>query len=163
VVLSDGTTVFRFRSGDEPAGAFEFSNVAPGAYTLTASRKGTVPVVRLVNITAKEATSPIVLALGRTADIAGVVVGKNGINDFDPGSQRVELRLFASNQFPAGETIQRVLTDATGAYSFPELDAPETYIVAVYATVNSGEPLDSQIIPTEPSTTTQAIGFTVAL
>jgi hypothetical protein len=163
VVLSDGTTVFRFQSGDEPAGAFEFSNVAPGAYTLTASRKGTVPVVRLVNITANEATPFFGLTLGRAADISGVVVGTNGINDFDPGSQRVELRLFASNQFPAGETIQRVVTDDNGAYSFPEIDAPETYIVAVYATVNSGEPLDSQIISTKPSDQNNATDFKVAL
>lgn len=157
VILSDGTNVYTFLTADEPAGEFEFSDVSPGAYTLTASRSGTDPVVRLVNVS-PTAGAPIQnLQLGRQASLNGRVDG------FDSTARSVTLRLFLPEQFPNGDSLDVTQTDATGAYTFLSLDAPTTYVVAVYVNENAADPLDSVAIETQPSDPKTVPAFTVSL
>src|SRR5690606_2592962 len=131
-------------AADEPAGRFEFSNVAPGSYTLTASRTGTAPVTVLVNVTATTPTPSLDLQLGPQASIAGTVTG------FDPTQQPPSVKLFDPAAFPHGTPLATVTTDASGGYTFNPLDAPVYYIVAVYAGESAADPLASARVLTVP-------------
>lgn len=145
VTLNDGAVTRTFLTADEPAGAFEFSDVEPGAYTLTASRTGTEPVVVLVNVTSVAGAPFQNLRLGVQASLSGDVTG------FDPTSRQLTLRLFRPEQFPAGVATAVVTTDSTGGYRFTSLEAPTGYVIAVYASETSADPLDSVAIETQPS------------
>ncbi|MET0908931.1 MAG: carboxypeptidase regulatory-like domain-containing protein, partial [Ilumatobacteraceae bacterium] len=157
VTLSNGADERTMLSADTPRGEFEFSNVAPGSYTLTASLTGTEPVVILVNVTAATPTAPIDIQLGAQAGLSGSVVG------FDPTTRSLPVKLFLPGQFPNGNVLQTVSTDASGRYSFANLNAPADYVVAVYAGPAAADPLDSTTIRTEPGTVTPVPTFTVQL
>ncbi len=157
ISLSNGADDRTMLTADSPRGEFEFSNVAPGAYTLTASLTGTEPVVILVNVTAATATPPIDIQLGAQAGLTGSVVG------FDPTTRSLPVRLFLPNQFPNGDVLQTVQTDATGRYTFSNLTAPADYVVAVYAGPTAADPLDSTTIRTEPGAVSTVPTFTVTI
>ena len=157
VSLSNGADVRTMLSANTPRGEFEFSNVEPGAYTLTASLLGTEPVVILVNVTAATATPPIDIQLGAQAGLTGTVVG------FDPTTRSLPVKLFLPNQFPNGDVLQTVQTDSSGRYTFSNLAAPADYIVAVYAGPTAADPLDSRTMRTEPGNLTTVPTFTVTL
>lgn len=143
VTLSDGTNNRVLPSADSPAGAFAFSDVEPGAYTLSASLTGTEPVVVLVNVN-DETTPALDLQLGAQASLHGQVTG------YDPAARRLPVRLFLPEQFPNGEPLATTFTDASGAYSFEQLEAPTGYVVAVYASDTAADPLDSATAQTAP-------------
>ena len=155
VSLSNGSDERTMLSANTPRGEFEFSDVEPGAYTLTASLTGTEPVVILVNVTAATATPPIDIQLGAQAGLTGSVVG------FDPTTRSLPVRLFLPNQFPNGEVLQTVQTDAAGRYSFSNLVAPADFVVAVYAGPTAADPLDSATVRTEPGNVQTVPTFTV--
>lgn len=157
VTLSDGTNTRTVLSADEPAGRFEFDNVAPGSYTLTASRTGTEPVTVLVTVTTTSAAPPLDLQLGPQASIVGQV------NGFDPTQRSVVLRLFEPALFPNGTPIATVSTNSSGGYTFSSLDAPVHYVVAVYAGETAADPLDSAVVRTVPGQPVTAPTFTVTL
>lgn len=139
VKLTDGLVERVFTAANDPAGAFEFADVAPGAYTLTAEREGTVPRVELVNLLPNSSGIDITLQLGRQAWLTGQ------LNGFDPTST-TEVRLFLPADFP--RTPQAVVVpDATGSYRFNGLDAT-TYIVGVFATSLGTDALDSVAVET---------------
>ena len=157
VSLSNGTDARTMLSADTPRGQFEFSNVEPGAYTLTASLTGTEPVVILVNVTAAAATAPIDIQLGAQAGLSGIVTG------FDPTIRSLPVKLYLPNQFPNGTVLQTVQTDSSGRYTFSNLEAPADYVVAVYAGPTAADPLDSATMRTEPGTVTTVPTFVVTL
>jgi len=143
VVLSDGAESVTLLTADDPIGEFEFSDIAPGAYTLTASRLGTEAVVVLVNVSATTPTPPLDLQLGAQASLTGLVTG------FDPTLNQVTVKLFEPSLFPV-LPITDVQTDTTGNYEFTALNAPTSYVVAVYASPDAADPLDSVVVITEP-------------
>ncbi len=152
VTLTDGTDTFTFDTADDPAGGFEFSNIAPGAYTVTASLTGTEPVVELVSVSATAPPPPLTLQLREQASLVGKVVG------YDPNVTTPQLRLFEPAQFPGGIPIETATPDpATGEYAFEALDAPSTYIVAVYVSTTDADPFDSRTTRTEPSQPTDVV------
>ncbi|MEX2628086.1 MAG: carboxypeptidase-like regulatory domain-containing protein, partial [Ilumatobacteraceae bacterium] len=150
VVLSDATEDATFLTADDPLGEFEFVDVAPGAYTLTASRPGTTPVVVLVNVLASQ-VEDVDLALGAQASLSGEVRRLDDAEQLVPfGGATV--RIFAPDTFPgtAASAVASTVTDANGEYSFPGLDAPEDLVVAVYLNDTAPDPLDSTTVATEP-------------
>jgi hypothetical protein len=150
VTLTDGTDSFKLLTADDPAGGFQFSNIAPGAYTVTASLTGTEPVVELVSVSATAPPPPLTLQLREQASLSGKVGG------YDPAVTTPELRLFEPSQFPAGIPLATATPDpVTGEYTFTALDAPSTYIVAVYVSATDADPFDSRTVRTEPSQATQ--------
>ncbi|HWL41339.1 MAG TPA: carboxypeptidase regulatory-like domain-containing protein [Ilumatobacter sp.] len=157
VTLSDGTQTRTMPSADDPVGRFAFSNVRPGAYTLSASRTGTEPVTVLVNITASTPVAAIELQLGQQASLTG------SVNGFDPADRTVTVRLFTPEQFPQGEALATVTTDADGNYRFPGLEAPANYVVAVYAGATAADPLDSRTVVAEPGRPVTVPTITVTL
>jgi hypothetical protein len=148
VTLTDGADPRVMLTADQPTtGAFQFSNVAPGAYTLTASRVGTEPVVVLVTVSATNPTPPINVQLGRQASLSGTITG------FDPQVRQLTVRLYLPALFPV-TAFRTVQTDASGQYSFPALEAPASYVVAVFASSSAGVPLDSEVVQTQPGQNT---------
>jgi hypothetical protein len=133
-------------TSDEPSvGRFEFSHIAPGSYTLTASRVGTVPVTVLVNVSASSPTPVIEVRLGRQASLSGRVI---------PNANHVgrpyTMKLYSPALFPI-TPISVVQTDPnTGAYSFGSLEAPTSYVVAVFDGPNAANAIDSEVVRTQP-------------
>lgn len=62
------------------------------------------------------------------------------------------VRLFLATSFPTGTPVATTTTDINGMYSFNALDAPQNYVIAVYQTSVSPDPLDSVSILTQPAT-----------
>ena len=63
------------------------------------------------------------------------------------------VRLFLAVNFPGtpAQAVATTTTDAAGNYTFASLEAPENYVVAVYASATAGDPLDSVLVQTVPS------------
>jgi hypothetical protein len=147
VTLSNGADSFNFLTADVPTGQFEFSNIAPGAYTLTASRVGSVAVTSLVNVSASRPTPPIDIQLGAQAGLTGRVTG------FDPGARSVVVKLFLPETLASRVPLDTTTTDSTGSYTFTSLEAPKSYVVAVFDTLISFDPLNVKVVTTEPGIT----------
>ena len=147
VTLGDGSTEFTFPTADEPAGQFEFAAVPPGSYTLTASRSGTEPAVILVTVAASEPPSFFDISLGRQAALTGRVIDPSTGSGV-PG--RI-VRIFTPAQFPNPPAVAETTTDAQGGYRFDNLGAPEPFLVAVYLSLTTADPIDSVLARTIPS------------
>ncbi len=145
VALTDGADELVMYTSDEPTvGSFEFSDIAPGAYTLTASRLGTVPVVVLVNVAASTPPPLQDLRLGRQASLSGRVVAP------DVAFRTYTVRLYTPELFPI-TSFRETTTDGNGNYAFGQLNAPESFVVGVLATGSgSSTVLDSVVVRTVP-------------
>lgn len=153
VVLSDGTTTRTLSTANDPLGRFAFDNVAPGAYTLTATLPGTSQSVLLVNVV-NASDQDLDIALDAQASLVGRATLLNTTTGgFDPLAGAT-VRLFLPATFPGStlNAVASVVTDANGAFAFLALDAPQDYVVAVYATPTSPDPVDSRLLLTQPST-----------
>lgn len=156
VVLSDATSDITFESADEPnLGEFEFFDVAPGAYTLTASRPGSTPTVELVNVLANQTPDPYRLELGDQAGLTGQV---RQILPDEPDPvpfEGVTVRIFLPPAFvgTSSGSFASMQTDADGNFTFEGLEAPADYIIAVFLTETAVDPLASLAIPTQPGQT----------
>jgi hypothetical protein len=73
IALTNGTTTWNLRSADDPPGRFRISAVPPGAYTLTVTLVGAVPVVELVNVVAGEVVDREIV-LSAQASVTGRVL-----------------------------------------------------------------------------------------
>jgi len=148
ITLSNGADDLTFLTANDPAGQFQFSNVAPGAYTLTARRTGTVEVTRLVNVSATNPTPVQDLQLGAQAGLTGLVTG------LDPTARSVVVKLFLPQDLALGTNpIAITDTDANGRYTFMSLDAPQAYAVAVFDTRVTPNPLNVAVFSTQPGVT----------
>jgi hypothetical protein len=150
LVLTDGAATRRLLSAHEPQGRFEFSAVEPGAYTLSASLPGTTPSILLVNVAAAEAPN-LDITLASQASLTGrVLLLDRETGTFNP-FVGATVRLYLAENFPAGEALLTTATDVNGSYTFADLDAPEDFVVAVYAAATSTDALDSELVQTQPS------------
>jgi Carboxypeptidase regulatory-like domain len=152
VSLTDGTNTLRLVSANDPVGQFEFANVAPGTYTLTASLPGTSPAVVLVNVNPGE-VQDVDISLQVRASVFGQVLVLDTVSQQFVPFSGATVRLFLATNFPGtpSQAAAVVTTDATGRYEFLNLEAPENYIVAVYASPTAADPLDSELAQTIPS------------
>jgi type II secretory pathway pseudopilin PulG len=157
VALSDGGDTITFLTADDPRGQFSFANVRPGAYTLTASRSGTLPVTVLVNVSATQPTPPIDLQLGLQASITGRVTG------YDPAVRTLRVDLFRPGDLGSGTPIASVLTDSSGRYTFTGLDAPASFVVAVFDNAGTADPLNIRVVTTQPGVSTSVPDIPVVL
>lgn len=157
VKLTNGADDRTMLTATSPVGQFDFSNVEPGAYTLTASLIGTEPVTVLVNVTPATPVAPLDVQLGAQATLSGTVLG------FDPTARQVTVKLFLPAQFPNGTVLETTTTDSTGQYQFRNLAAPADFMVAVYAGPNAANPLDSAAVRTDPGANVVVPTFTVRL
>ncbi len=134
IVLSDGVRVRTSVSADEPLGRFEFSDIAPGSYTLTARRPGADPVVVLVTVPGGVADgSGLDLEVPVAVGPAAVVTGRVVTVGSSPLSGAV-VRLFRLADYPgaASAAVASTVTDADGRFTLSGFEAPADHIVAVY-------------------------------
>ena len=157
VTLSNGADSFSFLAADEPAGRFEFSNIAPGAYTLTASRVGSVAVTSLVNVSASQPTPPLDIQLGAQAGLTGRVTG------FNPAVRSVVVKLFLPETLASRVPLDTTTTDSTGSYTFTSLEAPKSYVIAVFDTLISFDPLNVKVVTTAPGVTSTVPDIPIVL
>jgi hypothetical protein len=150
LVLTDGTTTRNLQSANEPAGRFEFSAVAPGAYTLSASRPGTSATVELVNVAAADVAN-LNMGLAAQASLTGIVRQRDDTGTPTP-CVGTTVRLFLADDFPRGQSIAVKTTNRSGRYTFGKLDAPVEFMVAIYSSETSPQPLDSHFAQSFPST-----------
>jgi hypothetical protein len=152
VVLSDGTTIRTLITANDPLGRFDFSAVAAGTYTLTASLPGTSQTVRLVNVIS-DADQDLDVQVAAQASATGqVLLLTPGTNLYAPYAGAT-VRLFLPADFTGSQSnpVATTTTDTNGNYTFPALNAPQNYVVAVFQTPASADALDSQLILTQPS------------
>jgi 5-hydroxyisourate hydrolase-like protein (transthyretin family) len=134
MVLSDGVRVRTSLSADDPLGRFEFSDVAPGSYTLTARRPGAEPVVVLVAVPDGVTDgSGVDLEVPVAVGPAAVIVGRAVAADSTPLAGIV-VRLFRLAEYPgaASLAVASTVTDAEGRFSLTGFEAPADHIVALY-------------------------------
>jgi hypothetical protein len=99
--------------------------------------------VILVNVSATNPVPDLTVRLGRQASVSGDVVAP------DVGVRQYTMKLYEAALFPV--TPKAITTtDSTGAYSFGALDAPVNYVVAVFASPDASDPLDSEVVRTQP-------------
>jgi 5-hydroxyisourate hydrolase-like protein (transthyretin family) len=127
VTLSSGSDTYTVTSASEPSsavGAYRVGGVLPGTYTLSVSRPGTSPTSVIVTLAAGQSLTmnPVLIP---PASIGGIVRGADGSTM--PG---VQVALFKASEYPAQPT-STTTTDASGRYSFPQVDAPQAYVLEV--------------------------------
>ncbi len=144
VVLTDGSTTFttesatttdRVSPGESPTageGTFILDGIPAGTYTLTASRPGSGLSVGIITLSPGELVTDRQICLEPQARIDGLVT-----DEFGTPVPDLTVRLYVATTFPS-DPIDTTVTAADGAYSFPSLDlgdlqAPETYVIAVFA------------------------------
>ncbi len=153
LITADDLTVGTARTGDiPPVWNFEFSNVAFGTYTLTASLTGTTDVVSLVNVTDGATQHVPDIRLAAQASLVGSVTLLDSAGAFQPMPDAT-VRLYLATKFPGSfaDAAATTVTDKDGLYSFTSLDAPQDFVIAVFPNDNSPDPLDSRLVLTEPS------------
>lgn len=127
ITLSSGTNTYTVTSASLPSsslGRYEVTGITPGTYTLSANRPGTSPTTVIVTVTAGQVLQydPVMIP---PAAITGHVKDRNGATVLG-----LQVDLYQASRYPA--TVYRsTTTDLTGAYSFPDVDAPQAYVVEV--------------------------------
>jgi hypothetical protein len=142
VSLTSGATSYQVVSAAEPtAGAFAIGGIVPGTYNLSFTRRGGAPTSVIVHLSAgqhlvqDETLSP-------TASIYGYVV-LSSTGQVVPSAQ---VTLYVSTQYPTVSTATTT-TGSNGEFSFADVAAPQSYIVAVsYPTGSS--PQETALVTT---------------
>ena len=127
VTLTSGADTYSVVSASEPAGqvgAYQVGGVVPGTYTLSASRRGTTPTSVIVTVVAGQSLTynPVLIP---PASITGRVTDQAG--NLMPS---LEVALYRASEYPV-QSVQRTTTDATGTYTFADVDAPQAYVLEV--------------------------------
>jgi 5-hydroxyisourate hydrolase-like protein (transthyretin family) len=127
VTLTSGADTYTVTSASEPdsaVGSYRVGGVVPGTYTLSVSRRGTSPTSVIVTVAAGQSLvqNPLLIP---PASITGLVIDRQA--GPQPG---LEVSLFKASEYPA-QVSQRATTDATGRYTFAEVDAPQAYVLEV--------------------------------
>lgn len=127
VTLTSGADTYTVTSASEPdsaLGSYQVGGVVPGTYTLSVSRRGTSPTSVIVTVAAGQSLvqNPLLIP---PASISGLVIDQQA--GPQPG---LEVDLFKASEYPA-QVSQRTTTDATGRYTFADVDAPQAYVLEV--------------------------------
>jgi hypothetical protein len=149
VSLTSGTFVRNTFSSTQSPSTFEFGSIPPGSYTFTASVAGAEPIVFIVNVTAGQDVKDLGnLYLGEQASIRGRVTFAGTP---PPGA---EVRLYLPDAFPptAGSTPAQgpVVLGADGSFTFPGVDAPVSYVIALFTGPGSFTPIASDVVVSQP-------------
>ncbi len=134
VQLTSGSSTYTVTTATVPtekAGSYRFEGLPPGTYTATVSRNGVSPISEIITLVAGEERE-YNQALQAAASISGHVLGASG-NGVGAGWT---VELFRASSYP-GTVYRSTTTVEGGAYSFGDLDAPETYIIQARPTRGS--------------------------
>jgi hypothetical protein len=130
-----GTVTYTVTTASLPAGQigqYQLSGVQPGTYTVSVNRKGTAATSQILILTAGQVYNydPILEA---PASITGIVRDNTPAHNPVVGTQVVLYPLASYPNVP----VAVVTTDATGRYTFADIDAPQSYVIEVRASPSS--------------------------
>ena len=153
--MSSGSTQRVVTSASTPVsqvGQYVVDSLPPGTYTVTFSRAGTRATSTIVVLAASQnkILSPVLVA---PASISGTV--RQGTA---PQEGRSVLLYLASQYGTAAGPVATTTTAADGTYAFPDVDAPQHYIVEVRAT-----PTGSVLVTSTPQTLSASQQLTLDL
>lgn len=134
VQLSSGTSTYTVTTAsvpDKAAGSYRIEGIPPGTYTVSVSLGGVTPTSAIVTLAAGDVTS-YSPKLEPAASVTGTVVNAAGA-PLGPG---YVVELYLANDFPT-TAYRTTTTDSNGKFSFPNVDAPQTYVVQVRPTAGS--------------------------
>jgi hypothetical protein len=133
VELTSGTTSFTMTTGTVPSkqrGRYRIEQIPPGTYTVTMSKPGVRPTSTILEIVASTTPQVYSPTLAKAASLHGFVVRNAPGQALDPVGGGYVVLLHRASEYP-GPAYAVDVTDANGAYSFDDLDAPEAYVVEV--------------------------------
>lgn len=141
VQLSSGTATYSVITASVPSadtGRYRIEDVPPGTYTVSVSRNGVSPTSTIMELRAGQVRdfSPVLAA---AASVTGTVVQGSA-----PVPAGWYVDLYRSSSYPE-QPYRTVRTGPGGTFSFPDVDAPEVYVVEVRATRGS-EPQGSRTV-----------------
>lgn len=143
VTITSGATTYAVTSASVPRarrGAFEVDGLAPGTWTVTATARGTRPTSQVVTLVLGEPSPEVTLVLPSAAAVRGVVRDSAG----QPVVQ-AEVRLYVAARYPQ-EAAATTLTDASGAFAFETVEAPQTYVVEYAFPPGSGPRQSARVV-----------------
>ena len=131
VVLSNGTSSYTVTTASLPAsamGGYQIEGIPPGTYTVSVSLGGVSPTSQIITLSAGESAT-FNPKLDPAASISGTVVDSSGTSV--PAGYVVYL--YRAANYPS-IVYRETTTGQGGTFSFPNLDAPETYVIEVRPT-----------------------------
>ncbi|TAM92581.1 MAG: hypothetical protein EPN43_02190 [Jatrophihabitans sp.] len=142
VALSSGATTFTVTTASVPApaqkGAYRIDGVPPGTWTISVNRPGTSPTSSIVTLSAGQVLtySPVLV---EPASISGYVCADATVTPpcTSPLSGVVVV-VYVASQYPTVVSYTTT-TNGQGYYSFPYVNAPQVYVVAIRATASSSD------------------------
>ena len=148
VSATSGQAQFSVTSASTPAGSvgsFVMEDLPPGTYTVTFSRKGTSPTSMIVTLTAGQVQriDPVLVS---PAAISGVVSMRG-----TPTVGAIVSLYLASEYGTAAPPVATATTDASGRYSFADVDAPAFYLLEVKLSANDSAVATSPPVTLNPS------------
>jgi hypothetical protein len=153
VLLSSGTSSYQTTTADDAAnlGQYAIDDIVPGTYTISVTRPGGVPSSSILTLAAGEHL-PYDVMLAKGAEISGIVTSVGtGLPVMG-----AEVRLYLASQFPL-TIVADMPTDSNGMYTFPNVDAPQDYVVA-FAYPQGSSAQSTDLVTTTPGATTTANG-----
>lgn len=163
VTLSDGATTFITYSADAATpGQYRLGGIPPGVYTLTIERTGSgLRSVIIELIGGQDRVQDIELL--RPTLISGIVRQQENLGDTTgPPIEGQIVELYLAAEF-SGDPIQSTTTDVNGFYVFTDIDAPQTYVVAVRQSVADPTILISRTLDLEPAVPREDIDLLVPI
>ena len=155
VTVSSGITQRGVTTASTPAsavGRYVVDNLPPGTYTVTFSRSGTRATSTIIVLAASQdrVLSPVLVS---PASISGTVRQGTTLQE-----GRTVLLYLATRFGTAAGPSASTTTAADGTYTFPDVDAPEHYIVEVRTT-----PTGSVLVTSAPQTISASQQLTLDL
>lgn len=131
VQLSSGSETYTVTTASIPTdsvGNYRIEGVPPGTYALSVSRHGVSPTSTIIELKAGAVFryDPV---LAGAASISGKVVLAGGA----PVGANWIVEAYRASGYP-GTVYRTTTTDADGQFVFPDVDAPEAYVVQVRRT-----------------------------
>ncbi|WP_370250080.1 carboxypeptidase regulatory-like domain-containing protein [Nocardioides sp.] len=150
VTLTSGSRTYSVTTATRPddrRGEYVIEGIVPGTYTISVGRSGVSPRTAIRTLVAGQRLD-YSLVLAPPARVSGTVVVVDAAGTEQPANNyRVEL--YRAADYP-GVVYATVTTDSQGRYEFPDVDAPENFVIQVRRSTGS-VPLLTTNIALDPS------------
>jgi hypothetical protein len=158
ITLTSGSTTYQSTSASVPTpGAFQIDGIAPGTYTISFARIGGLPTSSIVTLSAGQSLLDNAV-LAPAASISGFAYTAPVGASTPVPLQGVEVRLYVASQFPTVVTTS-TLTASDGSFSFPDVAAPQSYVLA-FAYPQGSSAQNSYLVTTSKSAASFICGST---
>ncbi len=128
VELVSGTSTYTVQTASSPvAGSYTLRGIEPGTYTLNFTRVGGLPVSTIITLAAGEDVTrnqQLSPAAGITAQVVETSSGQ-------PIQGATVDLYFSSSYAPGAPPLTTITTNANGEFTFPNLEAPQSYLITV--------------------------------